>query len=254
MVDLDRWQVDPGGSVNANVSILNSRAEPVELGFAGGCLPILWTVRLAVPVEPPGREWAGIAREFKTYALTQGFGPGGVPALEPVRTEVRASPCGDANNRVFVGPGETRAWTFEWSAEIVEGVPALPALAPFTIATTYDVERQGKMMIGKELVVEGHLPIVGEGPRVVSAGEALDVLLSDPRYAAWLAQRPSTTWSNANLFLQSSPVDNGILPAGPAWEIDLFREQGVPRHFAIGFVNPFTGQLRVNYCDIPCDR
>jgi hypothetical protein len=171
-----------------------------------------------------------------------------------VRTEPRFAQCGDPGVRFALASGDSRSWTLEWSAEIVEGVPALSGLAPFTIGTTYDAKPRGKILIGKELEVSGHLPIVGSARRTLSAGEALDVLLSDPQFSTWLAERPSRTWTNANLFLQSSPTDNGILPAGPAWEIDLFREQGVPRHFAIAFVQPFTGALRVNYCDIPCDR
>jgi hypothetical protein len=45
------------------------------------------------------------------------------------------------------------------------------------------------------------------------------------------------------------------MPKGPAWEIDLFREMGVPRHWAIAFVDPFDASLiSVTYCNIPCAR
>jgi hypothetical protein len=47
----------------------------------------------------------------------------------------------------------------------------------------------------------------------------------------------------------------GIVPEAPSWEIDLFREIGVPRNWAIGFVDARTGDLvSVTYCDVPCDR
>ena len=36
--------------------------------------------------------------------------------------------------------------------------------------------------------------------------------------------------------------------------IDLFRELGVSRNWAIGFVDPFTGKLRhLSFCTAPCD-
>lgn len=41
------------------------------------------------------------------------------------------------------------------------------------------------------------------------------------------------------------------MPAGPAWEIDLFRE---PRNWAIAFVQPYTGELSLNFCNVPCGR
>jgi len=36
--------------------------------------------------------------------------------------------------------------------------------------------------------------------------------------------------------------------------IELFRENGVPRNWAIAFVQPFTGDLKLNFCNVPCDR
>ena len=105
------------------------------------------------------------------------------------------------------------------------------------------------------MAAEGLVRVEGEPPRLVSAGQAVDALLADERFASWLPLQPPTTWSNANLFLQSMPAAAGIVPAGPTWEIDLFREVGVPRNWAIGFVDAFTGQLRnLAFCNDPCDR
>ncbi len=97
--------------------------------------------------------------------------------------------------------------------------------------------------------------MVGEGRPLATAGEAIDAALADEKFATWLADLPTQTWSNANLFLTSQSRAEGILPAGPAWELDLFREAGVPRHWAIAFIDPFDATLiSVHYCDIPCDR
>ena len=39
--------------------------------------------------------------------------------------------------------------------------------------------------------------------------------------------------------------DDRIVPAGPTWEVDLFRENGVPRNWAIGFVDPTNGGTKI---------
>ena len=45
------------------------------------------------------------------------------------------------------------------------------------------------------------------------------------------------------------------MPKGPAWELDLFREIGVPRSWAIAFIDPFDASLiSVSYCNVPCER
>ncbi|MBA2700349.1 MAG: hypothetical protein H0U58_01440 [Chloroflexi bacterium] len=42
---------------------------------------------------------------------------------------------------------------------------------------------------------------------------------------------------------------------GPSWESDLFRESGVPRNWASGLVDPFTGKLQnLTFCNTPCDH
>ena len=112
-----------------------------------------------------------------------------------------------------------------------------------------------RILFWKALSAEGSIRVAGDAPRVVTAGGALDALLADARFAAWLPLQPSATWSGANLFLQSSPGVSGNVPPGPNWEIDLFREMGVPRNWAIGYVDAFSGEVRnLAICNDPCDR
>jgi hypothetical protein len=107
----------------------------------------------------------------------------------------------------------------------------------------------------RELTVDTTVEVVGPARHVLSIGEAIDALLMDRRFSTWLGEGPSRTWSVANVFLESSPRAEGIVPPGPAWEIDLFREVGVPRNWAIGFVDPLTGAIRnLMFCNVPCDR
>jgi hypothetical protein len=94
--------------------------------------------------------------------------------------------------------------------------------------------------------------VVGQGRALKGAGEIIDSVLADPKFATWLAKGPSKTWSNANLFLSSPPPPIAFPANGPTWQLELFRE---PRNWAIAFVDPFDASLiSVTYCDIPCDR
>jgi hypothetical protein len=90
----------------------------------------------------------------------------------------------------------------------------------------------------------------------VSASEALDVVIGVPKFSTWLKGRPETSWSAVSIFPQYiGPEDAGIVPSGPSWEIDVIREEDGVRDWAIGFVDPATGNLRsLSFCNDPCDR
>lgn len=246
----------------------NGTAEPMDypVPWCGGAASAY--VSVALPQEPNGRAWTGIAQTFKKYVLTQAYGSGGVPALEPVRVDVRAKPCKDGQFEAMIGPGESITTSMSWKAEIVAGVEALGGTIPYTVSAGYDRQngppsyppdyqgpRGSWSPMYKQLAVTGTIEVAGAGPALAGPGEVVDAVLRDRKFARWLRAEPTTTWSNANLFLTSQPASVGIMPAGPAWELDLFREVGVPRHWAIAFIDPFKSELiSVTYCDVPCDR
>ena len=262
----NRGSVEPGGTITIDVTVRNGRSTPaiVAIGTCGG--PATLFAEVAVPWEPKGMNWDGIAGEFKQYALTQGFGGGGVPANQDLLVEAKGETCPLDPGEVRLLPGETNGKRLIWTAAIVDGVPALPGPVPVHVRLSYDRPDPlptpdcnpicgSRLIPWKSLSVDGAVRVEGVGPRIVTAGEALDAMLSDQQFAAWLPLQPSRTWSIANLFLQSSPRAGGIVPAGATWEIDLFREMGVPRNWAIGFVDAFTGELRnLTFCNNPCDR
>ena len=267
-VTVDRMVVAPGDTVTFTSSFHNGTAEPIDLAGRGCSAAGSIHLEVAMPREPFGRTWTGIAGEFKDYVLSQGMGPGIVPALDPLSIPARAMPCVDGDFDGTLEPGGTVTGSLTWRAEIVRGVTALPGDISFTAAAGYDQQNEAPSYppgytgirgswtpMFKQLTVAGHLTMTGGAPAIKGPGEAIDALLGDPAFATWLAEQPSSTWTNANLFLVSMPKAEGIMPAGPSWKINLFREIGVPRHWAIGFVDPFEGSLRsVTYCDIPCDR
>jgi hypothetical protein len=258
----------PGDSVRVRAIVTNDRPTPIR--YSSGCEgPVRMSGWLPVPLKPAGRTWDGIGGEFKTYTLEHGYAAGG-EAGGPVEVTAADGVCRDLSSEGLLAPGGRIEEVLDWSAELVPGVPALPGEIRFKVAFASDPIELGRpspppaggspIAVGgivrayEELAVEGTLTIAGPAPRLVTAGEAIDVVLTDGRFRDWLVRFPSATWSNANLFLHRGGA-GGIVPDGPSWEVELFREVGVPRNWANGFVDPFTGALLgLHFCDIPCDR
>jgi hypothetical protein len=267
-VTLDRSAVAPGEVVTFTATLHNGRAAPVNYSvpWCGGGASAAVSVDL--PQEPSGRSWSGIAQTFKDFVLTQGLGPGGVAALSPQRLDVAAEPCRDGQFEAILAPGESVVSSMPWKAEIVAGVGAHAGSVPLTVSVGYDRQNsppsyppdyQGPrglwVPMYKQLVVSGALNVVGDARPLAGPGEVIDSVLANKKFAKWLAAQPRATWSGANLFLTTSKEGEGFVPKGPSWELDLFREIGVPRHWAIAFIDPFDASLlSINYCDVPCDR
>ena len=224
-------------------------------------------VTVDLPQGPDGRTWSGIRQTFKDYVLQKGYGPGGVPALAPLRLTMSGPPC-EYEMSFDLGPGKSITTKMAWKAEIETGINAIPGRVPFVVSVGYDQQNGPpsyppgyKGVMGswfpmfKQIEVNGAFDVVGQPQALASPGEVIDAVISNKKFATWLAERPASTWSNAKSFLYSSPSVTRVLPKGPFWELDLFREVGVPRHWAIATVDPFDASLiSIHYCNIPCDR
>lgn len=260
--------IAPGGSITINVTIRNDRAVPVVIA-AGPCgAPATMFATVPMPAEPGGRTWDGIAGAFKSFALAQANGNGGAPPTLPFSSYATASPCNQDASEATLDPGQTVVAKLIWKAELVPGVAALPGTVAFQVSVghdpiggppSYPPGYKGPLASWwktyQQLTVGGTIDIAGSRPTVVTVGQALDSMLADRRFAAWLSEQPASTWSVANVLLQNLGKAEGIVPTGPSWEVDLFREVGVPRNWAIGFVDPQTGDLRsLTFCNAPCDR
>ena len=265
-IALDRSVVEPGQSVLMTATVRNDRPIPTIVGFSDCGAPATISGDVAVPWDPTGRKWGGVPGEFKRFALEQGLAGGGVPADRPVTIYARGEPCEVGEPEIRLGPGASSTALLTWTAQIVEDVPALPGDVPISVGVSYDrpdplPPRACNPLCGlrvipwKSLAANGVIRVAGAAPPILTAGQAVDALLADARFAAWLPTLPSATWSGSNLFLQNMRTGGGIVPPGPMWEIDLFREKGVPRTWAIGFVDAFDGSVRnVVFCNDPCDR
>jgi hypothetical protein len=255
----DRLGVEAGGTVTVALSIENTR--PTDVVFEEPCDVEAMTVELRAPVEPIGREWDGIAAAFKTYTLEQSAGsPMESSIRTPVLTIADALPC-HATRREPVGSlptaiieaGATYETELTWTAEIVNGLPAAPGAAPFSIKVLYDSETvAGGMTSAQTLETTGTITVLDGATGAVSAGVAIDAALGDPEFATWLAKQPQDSWANVNLLLQPRAFRVDVLPEVPYWDIELYRE---PRDWAVLFVDAVSGEVigRI-FCNTPCDR
>jgi hypothetical protein len=263
-VVLDRQVVAPGGTVAITATLRNGRTTPLRYVPAACPGAATATIVLDPADGQPGRSWAGIAGELKTYALEQGLGPGGIPALGP-QSVLISDPCERSGDEATLAPGESVTNVLAWRAELVDGVVAPAGRVVVTMAAAIDPRgdppsHEPGQPIGMwmrettPVTLDTAFDVAGGGAAAVPPGIALDAILADPAFATWLGRQPSSTWSVANLFLTAGD-GGGIAPGRAAWDIELFRELGVPRNWAIGFVDAHAGTLiDVTYCDDPCDR
>lgn len=264
-VTADRLTLAPGETVTFSATFHNGTDKPIDVAGShcgGGTTGYVF---VPLPVEPEGKAWTGIRRTFKDFVLKNGMGPGAVPALEPLQLNMSGPECGEWAISSQLAPGDSVSSSMSWKAEIVAGVDALAGVIPFSVSAGYDQQngppsyppdftgvRGSWTPMFKALEVKGAIEVVGEGKALKGPGEVIDTVLADKTFGRWLARQSAKSWSNANLYLNSQAVAQGILPKGPAWQLELFRE---PRNWAIASVDPFDASLiSVTYCNIPCDR
>jgi len=263
-VTLDHSVLAPSEVVTFTSTLENGRTKPVDYSIPGcGGVGSL-SLSVDIPHGTPGKTWSGTAQGFKDYMLTEALGAGGGPLLSPVRIDAFAEPC--ENDHEFEGilaPGESVTSSLTWKPEIVTGLGALAGNVPFTVSAGYDRQNDppsyppGAVMgmwapIYKQLAVNGTLAVGGEALALPGPGDVVDALLADKKFVKWVEKEPRASWSSANLFLAAGRTD-GFPPTVPNWELDFFLEAGVPRHFALAFVDPFDASiLLIQYCDVPC--
>jgi hypothetical protein len=262
-VAFDHPSVDAGGSVTATVDIANKSSRPITYQTNGCGLPASLQLMVPVPNGSNGSAQSGANDAFKQYALNQGLGQGGQPALAAVQ-ETFGPVCRNPISDEVVDPGKSVTGAAIWTADVIPGVLEPAGTVAVTATMRYDPATQPgtgsaassspnmspgalqpppPMRIEQyqhEVTATGVLEIIdnGTGPKVLSAREAIDASLKSSAFDDWLSGQPSSSWVNANLYLDKR-----------GWHVELFVN---PRAFGMVLLDPVTGSVRsVNICAAP---
>jgi hypothetical protein len=232
---------------------------PGDCAFSGlqGTFPIPW--------HPTGNTWSGRAGWFKEFVLNHAYGPGAVAAWAPITVDLQAESCDEASpGEGLLMPGDER--TADFSRAVAGALAANPQAQAMTFSVAAQIDRQNDppttepgytgipprfFPIYTTLVAEGVLAIDGPATDLLTAGEAIDLLLENQEFATWLNDQPPGTCETANLFLTEGPPPEYEYVA---WLIQLMCETGVPRHDGLGWVDAVTGDIRhLELCERECD-
>ena len=252
--------VDSRADARIEAVITNDRTEPIALASSECGVRLAVAADVAFPLDPAGDSWPGLEAELKSFVLSQHHSAGGIPESGRMRLTSNEDNCHTgAPVKSVVAAGESAPARATWRPEYVDGLLIPPG--------EYDVTLTVFLASGQEAAAESvdptaYLPfdvkatieIAGDVQPVVSAPVAVDALLEDPQFGRWLTS-DKAPWTGANIFLRSAPVASGIVPAGPVWEIDVYRGVGPDQDWAIAFVDAKTGDLAsVSLCRPTCGK
>jgi hypothetical protein len=266
---LDSTTVEPGGSVTMNITIQNDRT--TAAGYLSPCTGslVIMTGTLPLPLEPPGRTWTGIEGTFKQAAMAGTNATGAARSLsvdsgDSIRFSVDSGTCELLQSTTYplLSPGQTINTQLIWQADLIKGLPALPGNMTFTITlmgwqgypailpTSPPGGYPSTNFISPDqsmLHVSGHVEISGTAPRLLSKGQIIDAALAYPQFASWLAEKPSSAWTNINVVLETfgptGAVPAGTYLTGPCWMIDVIRgDEASPSQKRL-WVDPYNGTV-----------
>ena len=95
------------------------------------------------------------------------------------------------------------------------------------------------------------MTIDGPATDLMTAGEAIEVLLENDEFATWLNDQEPGACPSANLFLADGPPPDYEYVA---WLIHLMCETGGVEYHGLGWVDAETGDIvRLEVCEPDCD-
>ena len=254
--------VPRGADVTFVATLRNDRGTAVEYN-PGDCAFSSLRATFPTPWYPTGRTWTGQEAWFKDFVLNHAYGPGGGAAWAPISVELIASPCDESESELLM-PGEVR--TADFSLGVASALMSNPQATTMSFSLSSEIDRQNDpptiepgytgipprfFPIYTSLVAEGVLEMDGPASDLLTAGEAIDVLLENDEFATWLHDQEPGWCMSANLFLTDGPPPDYEYVA---WLIDLTCESGGSEYHGYGWVDAVTGDIvRLEVCDQACD-
>lgn len=263
-VSLSGTAVDAGAPIEAQIEVRNEGADRM-LAIDDCGAPAIMFALLKLPTDQ-GKTWTGIAAELKEFAQSDQANDGGLPttAARPALAVPTTCETSEESELLLQAGGGLNA-VLLWRAEVIDGVPAVAQLSEFEVGVRYrdpeSIPPSPKAELGaaaerfgqyERLAIQGSLQIEDQQLSVASPGQALDAALQDDRFAGWLEAQPSKSWTAVNFFLVNHGAAQGIVPAGPNWELDVFRKAGDDQASVVAFIDPLVPSLRaLSTCDLP---
>jgi len=261
-VRIDPNPVRRGEDVTFVATLRNDRGSAVEYD-PGDCAFASLRGTFPIPWYPIGRTWTGQAGWFKDFVLNNAYGPGGVAAWAPIGVDLLATPCDESATDLLMA-GEVR--TADFSEALGSALRANPHAETMAFSITSQIDRQNDpptiepgytgipprfFPVYTSLVAEGVLAIDGPASDLLTAGEAIDVLLENEEFATWLDDQDPVACPAANLFLTEGPP-----PAYEhvAWLVQLMCQRSEDSYDGYGWVDAETGDIvRLQVCDTGCE-
>lgn len=218
---IDRTQVVPGDLVRAHVRLTNRGPLMIQReGNTCGSGPASVSVVSGAGFGE-GREWDGIAGEFKRLLLEEaGATEGGSvigsfwDAAMVVRNEGPGIPiaCTAASMPQDFGPGSSDEATLAWRAVAPEGAILKPG--PAVVRATFMSLSEGGAPPAFSFSVEAPIEIIGAEPgEQLTLADFADIALANEEFATWLEGTPRARWINTHFI--TWPHDGNYPPRPP---------------------------------------
>jgi hypothetical protein len=236
---VDRARVAARGAVTATVSVRNA-APGVVTWQGGGCElqgDVTVTPAAVMPAAPIGHVWDGDKNVIKQLALPDAYALRGPVPPQLAGVDV-AFGCTSDLRFNELKPGEETQASVVWVASTVAGSPA-PA-GDYVVAVSFpfvgrdipnpmanfDLATDVKPITAQVVVtVEDH-------PPAASASDAMDTILADGAFTAWLVDHPREGWTGT-----------AIRYVDGAWIVEVRYE---PSRMTSARLDPATGAVTLS--------
>ncbi|MBA2717853.1 MAG: hypothetical protein H0U52_01230 [Chloroflexi bacterium] len=189
-------QVPPGQPLVATVRATNTSNRPIKyLGGDATCVATasLWVDFSGLKLDE-GRTWPGVQGDVKDGLIRATKEPVSLAAVGAPR-----SGCDIVSGASKLAPTESVSTTAIWDGRLSGGYPT-PA-GSYEVKVRFLVEAADG--VKSEVLTSVPFRVVGSW-NVNPPGKAIDIMLSQPKLAAWLADHPQERWSEIHFMFSSS--------------------------------------------------
>jgi hypothetical protein len=245
-LSVDRARVAAGGDVAMSVSVRNV-APGVVTWQGGGCdlqERFAVTPTTDLPAAPIGHVWDGDKNVIKQLALPDAYTLRWPAPPELAHVDV-AFGCTSDLRFHQLKPGEEAQASMVWVASTVAGSPAPAGDYVVSVGFPFVGRDMTDPMVNFDLrdvqpITAQVVVTVEDHPGVASASNAMDAILADPAFTAWLVEHPQRSWSST-----------AIRYVDGAWVVQMRYE---PNRMLSARLDPTAGRVTLSEGPAPTPR